>query len=194
MARISHNYENTLKIAFRRNLLVLHCAVFYCLSVGASAQSPEIKPTQEFINKQVTEIIENALQRGTGSTPEGVRITPMRAEVSLEDMDRIKAFGDRAIPPLSGYFNTSNYRAQHLVVRILAYIGGKGVIAPLSKAAEHSPSEVVRLSAVECLGQQPWEDVSAAVKRVASGDLNPLVREHAQRVIAAHESEPNKSD
>jgi hypothetical protein len=32
------------------------------------------------------------------------------------------------------------------------------------------------------------------VKRVASGDLNPLVREHAQRVIAAHESEPNKSN
>jgi hypothetical protein len=45
------------------------------------------------------------------------------------------------------------------------------VIAPLSKAAEHSPSEVVRLSAVECLGQQPWEDVSAAVKRVASSEI-----------------------
>jgi hypothetical protein len=194
MARISHNYENTLKIASGRNLLVLRCVVLYCLSVGALGQSSEIKPTQEFINRQVTEIVENALQRGTGSTPEGVRITPMRAEISMEEMNQIKAFGDRAIPPLSGYLNTSNYRAPHLVVRILAYIGGKGVIAPLSKAAEHSPSEVVRLSAVECLGQQPWEDVSAAVKRVASGDLNPLVREHAQRVIAAHESEPNKSD
>jgi hypothetical protein len=194
MARISHNYENTLKIASGRNLLVLRCVVLYCLSVGALGQSSEIKPTQEFINRQVTEIVENALQRGTGSTPEGVRITPMRAEISMEEMNQIKAFGDRAIPPLSGYLNTSNYRAQHLVVRILAYIGGKGVIAPLSKAAEHSPSEVVRLSAVECLGQQPWEDVSAAVKRVASGDLNPLVREHAQRVIAAHESEPNKSN
>ncbi|MCU1255416.1 MAG: hypothetical protein JWM83_1715 [Candidatus Angelobacter sp.] len=183
-----------MKIASGRNLLVLHCAVFYCLSVGASGQSPEIKPTQEFINSQVTEIVENALQRGTGSTPEGVRITPMRAEVSMEEMDQIKAFGDRAIPPLSRYFDTSNYRAQHLAVRILAYIGGKEVIAPLSKAAEHSPSEVVRLSAVECLGQQLWEDVAPIVKRVASDDSNPLVREHAQRVIAAHENGSKKSN
>lgn len=181
-----------MKVISGRNLLVLHCAVLYCLRAGASAQSPEIKPTQEFINSQVTEIVENALQRGTGSTPEGVRITPMRAEASIEEMDQIKAFGDRAIPPLSGYFDTSNYRAQHLAVRILAYIGGKGVIAPLSKAAEHSPSEVVRLSAVECLGQQPWEDAAPTVKRVASDDSNPLVREHAQRVIAAHENAPKR--
>jgi hypothetical protein len=108
MARISHNYENTLKIASGRNLLVLRCVVLYCLSVGALGQSSEIKPTQEFINRQVTEIVENALQRGTGSTPEGVRITPMRAEISMEEMNQIKAFGDRAIPPLSGYCNTSN--------------------------------------------------------------------------------------
>jgi hypothetical protein len=102
--------ELSMKVASGRNLLMLHCAVFYCFSVGASAQSPAIKPTQEFINRQVNEIVENALQRGTGSTPQGVRITPMRAEASMEEMDQIKAFGDRAIPPLSGYFNTSNYR------------------------------------------------------------------------------------
>lgn len=112
----------------------------------------------------------------------------------MEEMDQIKAFGDRAIAPLSRYFDTSNYRAQHLAVRILAYIGGKGVIAPLSKAAEHSPSEVVRLSAVECLGQQLWEDAAPVVKRVASNDSNPLVREHAQRVIAAHENASKERD
>src|SRR5438270_78465 len=91
------------KITSARNLLSLHCAVLVCLSVAAAGQSPEIKPTQEFINRHVTEIVENALQRGTGRTPQGVRITPMRAEVSIEEMDQIKAFGDRAIPPLSGY-------------------------------------------------------------------------------------------
>jgi hypothetical protein len=182
------------KIAFARNLLLLHCAVLFCLSVGAAGQSPEIKPSQDLINRRVADIVEKALQRGTGSTPQGVRITPMRAEISLEEMDQIKAYGDRAIPALTGYFDTSNYRAQHLAVRILAYIGGKRVIAPLSKAAEQSSSEVVRLSAVDCLGQQLWEDAAPTVKRVASEDSNPLVREHAQRVIAAHENGPKKSD
>jgi HEAT repeat protein len=176
------------------NLLVLHCVVFYCLSVGAAGQSPGTKPSQEIINRRVAEIMDNALQRGTGSTPQGVRISPMRAEASMEEMDQIKAFGAEAIPPLSRYFDTSNYRAQHLAVRILSYIGGKGVIAPLTKAAEHSPSEVVRLSAVECLGQQLWEDAAPVVKRVASNDSNPLVREHAQRVIAAHENAPKERD
>jgi hypothetical protein len=182
------------KITSARNLLSVYCAVFFCLSVGAAGQSPGIKPSQEIINGRVAEIVENALQRGTGSTPQGVHVTPMRADISIEEMDQIKAYGDRAIPPLSAYLDTSNYRAQHLAVRILAYIGGKKVIAPLSKAAEQSSSEVVRLSAVDCLGQQLWEDAAPIVKRVASDDSNPLVREHAQRVIAAHEIGPKKRD
>jgi hypothetical protein len=167
-------------------------AVFSMVAM-AGAQISESQPSQDFINKRITEIVDSALQRGTGATPEGVRTTPMRAEASLKEMDEIKLYGTRAIAPLNAYLEGSNYRAQHLAVRLLSYIGGNEVTAPLSRAAEHSPSQIVRLTAVECLGQQNWEYVAATVKRIAASDSNQLVREHAQRVVLAHEREQHQS-
>jgi len=168
---------------------LLLSATLFWLTLAFAGQSPSARPTQAFINKRVAEIMDKALQTGTSTTPDGVRVTPMRADASMEDMDEVKSFGIRAVAPLSEYLDSSNYRAQHLAVRMLGYIGEKEVIAPLSKAAVHSRSEIVRLSAVDCLGQQSWSEVAAVVKRVAASDPNLLVREEAQRVIDAHEND-----
>jgi hypothetical protein len=161
-------------------------ALFLLVDLAVVGQGVGAQPSQEVVNQRVSEIMQHALQRGVGATAEGIRITPMRADASLQEMDEVKSFGSRAIAPLSVYLDGPDYRAQHLAVRILGYIGGKSVIAPLTKAAEHSPSAMVRLAALECLGQQPWDDIEKTVRLIFSNDADPLLHKQAKQMIEAH--------
>jgi HEAT repeat protein len=111
----------------------------------------------------------------------------MRAVVSLQEMHEVETYGPRAVPVLASYFDSEDYRAQHLSVRLLSAIGGKAVIGPLTKAAERSPSDVVRLSAILCLGRENWDDVSAVIERAAASDESEIVRNTAQQVLTSHE-------
>lgn len=130
------------------------------------------------------------LKQGVFTTDSGVRATTMRADMSLEELNEIKQYGDRAISPLSEYLRSPDYRAQHLAVQTLGYIGGKSVVKPLSFAAQESPSGAVRLAAVANLAQHPWQDVAEVIQRVAANDSDPGVKKEAQAIIAKNQPAP----
>jgi hypothetical protein len=154
-----------------------------------SAQSTQ-QPTQEYINSRVDQIMAHDLQQGVFTTSSGVRATLMRADMSMEELNEIKQFGDRAIAPVAEYLHSPDYRAQHLAVNVLGYLGGKNVVKPLSAAAEQSGSSAVRLAAVANLAQHPWPEVSDVIQRVAANDQDPSVKKEAQSAIAKHQSAP----
>lgn len=154
-----------------------------------SAQSRE-QPTQEYINNRVAQIMAHDLQQGVFTTSSGVRATLMRADMSIEELNEIKQFADRAIAPLAEYLHSPDYRAQHLAVNVLGYLGGKNVVKPLSAAAEQSGSSAVRLAAVGNLAQHPWPEIADVIQRVAANDQDPSVKKEAQSIIAKHQSAP----
>jgi|SRR5579859_5547832 len=175
-------YRNILSRYFPWALIPV---MFLSASITHAQASAEL--SQEAINARVAEIINHGLQVGVITTPEGVRATPMKAHVSLQEQKEIKAFGERAIMPLSQYLELSDYRAQHLVVNMLGYIGGKKVVKPLTYAAERSDSPDVRSAAVNNLAQEPWADVADIIERIAVNDTDPFVKRDAQAIIAKHQ-------
>jgi HEAT repeat protein len=145
------------------------------------------QPSQELVDKRVSEIIDHALQEGVITTPEGVRATPMKAHISIEQSKEIRAFGDLAIHPLTKYLDSPSFRAQHLAVNLLGYIGGKRVIKSLSHAADRSSSPNIRAAAVKNLGEQAWSDVADVIHRVAINDPDPQVKKAASVMIEKHQ-------
>ena len=180
---------------FRNNLrwcgaaLIIICGVLTSTTSNCQARG---EPTQDEVNRRVHQIVDNNLQAGTVTTSKGVRATPMRADMSLEDLREIGQFGDRAIAPLETYLHSDDYRAQRLVVNVLGAIGGAKVVNPLSYAAEHSPSAIVRYAAVANLGQQPWQMTAAVIKRVAVSDSDSDVRKKAGEIIAREQPSSRK--
>ena len=179
-----HNKSWVKPVASLLSALVI-CAVL------VSAQST-LQPTQETVEKRVNEIMELALKKGVITLPDGVRATPMRANTSLEELQELRSFGERAISPLSKYLDSTDLRAQTLAVNLVGAIGGKSAIRPLSYAADRCTSAVARLAAVENLGQQPWADVVNVIERVSANDPDPLVKKAAQEMVAKHRAATNK--
>jgi HEAT repeat protein len=168
------------KSLFYRMLSVLAFSLLCGMVVKAQGTT---QPSQEEINRRVHQIFDNDLKESVFTTNQGIRATRMRADASMEELNQIKKFGDKAVAPLTEYLSSPDYRAQHLAVNLLGAIGSKSVIKPLTYAAERSGSSAVRLAAVANLGQQSWNDVAAILKRVSTSDSDPFVRKKADEII-----------
>ncbi len=159
---------------------------FFAIGAVVARQAPE--PTQDEINHRVADIMESTLQKGVGTTPEGVRYTIMNISPTLQEFREIKKFGERAIPSLGNYLDSADYRAQNVAVKLLGSIGGKAVIKLLTHGLVKCSSMAARAIAVANLAHQNWDDVAETIKWVAVNDPAPDVRKAAADLIAKHES------
>lgn len=171
------------------HLLLLPLALLSLLSPPtlASVQA-QTDTAQVKVNKRVDEIMDRALKEDVFTTPEGVRVTPMGANVSSEAMQEIQTFGDQAIAPLAKYLDSPDRRAQTLATKLLGAIGGSNTIKPLIHAAEKCTSSIARTVALFNLERLEWKDVGGVIERVALNDSDLQVRKTAQDIIAKHQA------
>jgi len=134
------------------------------------------------IRERISTIIRETIKQGEFTTVEGYRIWT-RVPSSREDVEEIKAYGDKAVPILEEYLWSDVGPEGDLALRFLGLLGGSRIVEPLKRVAEQSTSASRRQSALTWLTQVPWELAFPIIRNAAETDRDPKVRESARDLL-----------
>ncbi|MBV9760513.1 MAG: hypothetical protein JO340_08115 [Acidobacteriaceae bacterium] len=141
---------------------------------------------QDVTRADIRRIVEASFSRnveqGTTKLSPG-REAYTRVPLSAEDVSRIVAFGGKAIPVLSEYFDSPKVRFEELAVRCTGVIGGTDGVQALERAALTSKFLGVRVQAVMWLGSLPGVNVDIALREIGKVSGDQLVRQEALKFL-----------
>lgn len=167
------------------NLAFLLCLIITngdCLGQDKAVDSQPNGKVRERINT----IIKETLKRGEFAPFEGVKAIT-RMPPLTEDVDEIKGYGDRAIPPLEEHFSSTNAFEYELAMRLMGALGGNRIIGPFRKLILYDRSARKREYALRWITQGPWEQASKVISQAAENDPDANVRKVARELLSGHE-------
>jgi len=164
-------------------LVVLFCLIVIgiCLGHGTIANAQ----TTANVRERVNTIIQETIQRGEFTTPEGVRGVT-RVPPLAEHVEEITRYGDRAVEPLEEYFYSANGFEYEVAMRLMGALGGKRIIEPFKKVILYDPSARKREYALRGISQGPWDEASKIITHAADNDSDANVRKVAQELLDGH--------
>jgi hypothetical protein len=136
----------------------------------------------EEIRERISAIIRENIRQGEGATVDGIKFST-RVPPSLQNIEEIKRYGERAIPVLEEYLWAEAGREGDLALRFLSLLGGNRIVEPLRRVVEKSPSPSRREGALRGLSQAPWDLAFPIIRNAAEADPDPRVREVAREFL-----------
>lgn len=137
------------------------------------------------VQNEVGRIFNKTLDRMESTTPTGVTISTWSGW-SSDDEKQIKCLGIAAVPFIVEQLSSKRSFGQLLAVKMLGWVGGSPIIAPLSKVIHESKSQTIRISALESLFQVPESDARPIFESVAASDPDGPVRRRAIEILARY--------
>jgi hypothetical protein len=159
---------------------------FICLvALHVEAQTKLTNDAQmPLIRERVQKIMRETIENGeTVIMLDGRQvITRSFIPPSKPAVDEVKDYGDKAVPILAEYLQTSGFEKYH-AMRLLGAIGGESVVAPLRQVALHDSSAGYREYALAFLTLAPWELAAPILQKAASRDADLRVRQRAKELL-----------
>jgi hypothetical protein len=163
------------------SLLIPSC-VSSALEQHAAANSSDTAD-KHMMQQDVSGIIHQAAKDATKKTPEGVTVTTTPL-VSSEDIDKVKRFGNKAVPFLSGYIRESkDPLEQQVAVRLLGSLESDQALDELGSLAEQAQSPFVRSLTLPWLSSTRRDKDVLVLQRVSTSDPDLRVRTEATRLL-----------
>jgi hypothetical protein len=164
-------------------------AVMICVFLGvgmaslrATAKQNNTKDSE--IRKNVQSIVEQAARPIEIAGSGGTRLQLATIPIPADSIQKIRAYGKRAIPALSSYLAGENSRRERVAIRLLGVIGGNAVLEPLSSVLQTSKHAGSREEALQSLRQVDCVQRRPVLKRVLEKDSDPVVLKLAQEELA----------
>ena len=152
------------------------------LGQNAAANSPNPTAKQR-MQQELSGIIHQAATEATIKTRDGTMVTTTPL-VSSEDLEKVRRFGNEAIPFLSGYVKESkNSLEQQVAVRLIGSIESDRALDELGALAEEAKSPFVRSLTLAWLAPSRREKDALVLERVSTSDPDPRVRAEATRLL-----------
>lgn len=173
---------------------IFKSAVFGCLLILSGSGIGQMRCGSVDINSpaavqhEVGRIFNGTLDRMESTTPAGVTITTWSGWNS-DDEKQIKCLGVAAVPFIVEQLSSRRNFGQLLAVKMLGWVGGSPIIAPLIKVLHESKSQTTRISALESLFHVPESDARPILESVAASDPDEQVRRRATEILARYQKQ-----
>lgn len=175
--------KNILKSAVFGSVLVLSgsgIGQMRCGSVDINSRNA--------VQNEVVRIFNGTLDRMESIAPDGVTIATWSGW-SSDDEKQIECLGAAAVPFIVEQLSSRRNFGQLLAVKMLGWVGGSPIIAPLAKVLHESKSQTIRISALESLFRVTESDARPILESVAKSDPDEPVRRRATEILARYHGE-----
>ncbi|HLJ88107.1 MAG TPA: HEAT repeat domain-containing protein [Candidatus Angelobacter sp.] len=161
----------------------LHCTA----TVGAGSRCGSVDTASpQAIDIEVSRIFNSTLDRMESTAADGIKVSTWMGW-SSSDEEQIECLGQGALPSIEKQLGSQRAFGQLLAVKMLGWVGGKEIIAPLAKVLQESKSQSVRVSALESLFHAPGSDAVPVLKFVSKSDPDKRVRTKAEEILARYD-------
>ena len=167
-------------------------AVCSCATVNTRGNSPLASVTE---GRGASSKVEQIVRRSLARCYQQVNVpdqpgTPVVTKISWspptnEDIATIKNLGNEAVPALASYFRTETRGSdfeQLIAIRFLGAIGTPETIPVFEGVLKSNDWQVVRLDALDFLGNVPGAESSQMIASVLD-DEDPLISSRAKRLL-----------
>jgi len=170
--------------ALTNSLGLLLVMVVSCGSAIVGAVDRVVSPqatSKGAVNRSIQRIITETLKEGEGVV-NGVKVW-RRVPPARKNIEEIRRYGDEAVSALTNRLNAESDRERALVVEFLGLLGGRRIIAPLQTVIQRDDSPSIRILALRWITQAPFSLVSPIIREASRTDVDPGVREEAQKIL-----------
>ena len=155
------------------------------LTITANPTQGDADSSKKKVRERVSAIIHATLKRQEALV-DGTRIT-MALPPAGDDVEEIRRYGDKAVPVLASYLNSSSGREKRLALWLLGALGGQRIIGPLTMIIERDESADFRRTALMLLPAEPRDMVDPILLSAVYKDPDGTVREEAKRILLARQ-------
>ncbi len=148
------------------------------------ARAPQPGPSSnEAIQREIVRIFRDTI-RGGQSVADGGVPTWTRVPPSSNDLKRMRALGDEALPTLVGFLSSGNGPEKLLAVEFLGALGGGRVVQPLSRVVLDKKNDLsLRLAALLSLRNGSFLEVVEVLRQVVETETDSNIRDQARDML-----------
>ena len=164
-------------------ILALSWLCFVCLGRAQTDEHATARKKAE-MREQIATVIRQTIKDGEFEVYGGKAW--FRRYPSNDDDDKIKRYGEDAVPIVQEYLKAKDVRERSLAIRLLGVIGGKAIVAPLRTVIQNDSPSMRRLALTWLAAGAPWEDAYPILRDASEKDPEPSVRNEAQGLLNTH--------
>ena len=149
-------------------------AASYCDGVDTDVPSAVGREVDRIFNQSLDSMERPLASGGTAATWR----SPAASEIA-----QLRCLGAQSVPFIAGHLSSERSFGRLLAVRMLGWVGGREILAPITAVLHDSDSETIKVSALETISTLPLADTVSILQTVADSDKHARVRKKAAEVL-----------